>query len=287
MRMVTDMTYTIRSTRNRTTTTAKPTRSTRPAQSAPPAYPRLRSHPASPTIPPILLTKDLPGPLSLNRLAEIGTVHKLDESAGYWAEHADTLYGRARIVAKVVPFGTVPCMMTAAWVWLNGIDFPETLDVISTSHFRTASVGRRIRVFKRLTLPEQIIKIGGMPITTPARTACDLVMVPNDIPSPSLTNTLVCRLMSAYAFQPSDCLRIIREHRHHKFAGRARLFFESIQREIDDRPEAEVGSEAELGCGAGTESGAATQTESGIGSELAGERPEASAANILALLDQH
>ena len=61
---------------------------------------------AQPAVPPILFTKDLPGPLSLNRLAAFGTLHKLDDSAGYWIEHSGTLYGRAKIVAEVAPFGT-------------------------------------------------------------------------------------------------------------------------------------------------------------------------------------
>ena len=91
---------------------------------------------AQPAVPPILFTKDLPGPLSLNRLAAFGTLHKLDDSAGYWIEHSGTLYGRAKIVAEVAPFGTVVCSMTAAWVWLGGPDFPSTIDVISTSHFQ-------------------------------------------------------------------------------------------------------------------------------------------------------
>lgn len=74
---------------------------------------------AQPAVPPILFTKDLPGPLSLNRLAAFGTLRKLDDSAGYWIEHSGTLYGRAKIVAEVAPFGTVVCSMTAAWVWLG------------------------------------------------------------------------------------------------------------------------------------------------------------------------
>ena len=126
---------------------------------------------AQPAVPPILFTKDLPGPLSLNRLAAFGTLRKLDDSAGYWIEHSGTLYGRAKIVAEVAPFGTVVCSMTAAWVWLGGPDFPSTIDVISTSHFRSASVSR---------------------------------------------------------------LQIVKEHRHHKYAGRARMFFESVQQEMDE-----------------------------------------------------
>jgi hypothetical protein len=187
-------------------------------------------------VPPVLFAKDLPGPLGLNRLAAFGTVKKFDESTGYWSEHADSLYGRALIVSTIAPFGTVACTMTAAWVWLGGPNFPDTIDVISTAHFRSASAGRRIRVFKRLTLPEQIIRLGNLPVTTPARTACDLVMAPEDTPDPSSVNALVCRLMSAYRFRPNDCLTIIKDHRHHKYAGRARAFFESLQREITESP---------------------------------------------------
>ena len=116
----------------------------------------------------ILFTEVLPDRFSLNRLAAFGTLRQARRSsAGYWIEHPGTLYGRAKIVAEVAPFGTVVCSMTAAWVWLGGPDFPSTIDVISASHFRSASVSRRITVFKRLTLPEQIIKLGGLPVTTP------------------------------------------------------------------------------------------------------------------------
>ncbi|GDZ79135.1 hypothetical protein MCC01969_02420 [Bifidobacteriaceae bacterium MCC01969] len=181
----------------------------------------------------MLFTKDLPGPLSLSRLETFGTIRKFDESAGYWNEHANTLYGRAMIVSTVAPFGTVACALTAAWVWLGGPDFPRTIDVISTSHFRSTSAGRRIRVFRRVTSPEHIIRLGNLPVTTPQRTACDLVMGMDDAPDPSAINTLVCRLMTAYSFRASECLQIIKEHRHHKHAGRARIFFESLQRESE------------------------------------------------------
>ncbi len=77
-------------------------------------------------------------------------------------------------------------------------------------------------------------QLGGLPVTTPARTACDLVMSPEDIPDPSTVNALVCQLMSAYQFRPNDCLQIVKEHRHHKYAGRARMFFESVQQEMDE-----------------------------------------------------
>ena len=156
---------------------------------------------AQPAVPPILFTKDLPGPLSLNRLAAFGTLHKLDDSAGYWIEHSGTLYGRAKIVAEVAPFGTVVCSMTAAWVWLGGPDFPSTIDVISTSHFRSASVSRRIRVFKRLTLPEQIIKLGGLPVRHPRSFHRQRTGVPADVRVPVSAKRLSANRQGASASQ--------------------------------------------------------------------------------------
>lgn len=124
--------------------------------------------------------------------------------------------------------------MTAAWCgWRPRLSEYHRRDFHIALPLGTVS--RRIRVFKRLTLPEQIIKLGGLPVTTPARTACDLVMSPEDIPDPSTVNALVCQLMSAYQFRPNDCLQIVKEHRHHKYAGRARMFFESVRRRWTNR----------------------------------------------------
>ena len=90
---------------------------------------------------PLLTHKDLPGPLSMARLTHFGTLHSLDQTNAYSAEHADTLYGRAMIALKLIPFGTIACALTAAWVWLGGT-FPRTVDVISSSHYRADSHGR-------------------------------------------------------------------------------------------------------------------------------------------------
>ena len=192
---------------------------------------------AATLIPPILLAKDLPGPMSLHRLHRLGTVHKLDDSAGYWIEHSKTLYGRALIVSHIAPFGTVTCMRTAAWVWLGGSSLTDEVDVLSASQFRAKSAGCTIRVYKRLTLPDQVMRLGELRITSPARTAVDLVMAPEEIIDPSAINALICRLMRKYRFRPNDCLEIVHHHRHHKFAARARSFFEALRQEFSDLSE--------------------------------------------------
>ena len=97
---------------------------------------------------PLLRDDALPGPMSMRRLAEIGAIHQLDDDSAYLSEDAETLFGRANITNILKPFNTVSCAVSAAWVWLGG-RFPDTIDVISTSHYRAPIRGRRVRVFNR------------------------------------------------------------------------------------------------------------------------------------------
>lgn len=197
---------------------------------------RTIAHPSAataPLVPPVVSMNNLPGPLSLNRLAALGSLHKLDASSGYWSEHADTLYGRAMIIASIAPFGTAACMRTATWVWLGGEEFPNTVDVLSNSHFRSTAAGRRVRVFRRSVAADEMMSLGDLRITSPTRTACDLAMSADEAP-PSVINALACSLMVTYHFSPDDCLRIIARNRHHKYAAQARIFFEAMRRELPE-----------------------------------------------------
>lgn len=121
---------------------------------------------ARPIVPPLLHSHELPGPMSLNRLSRGGTVCSLDGHSGYWSEHGDTLYGRALIVHNIIPSATVACMRTALWVWMGGL-FPETVDVLSGSHYRTMRHGRPIRVFARRVDHDHVQTLGDLNITSP------------------------------------------------------------------------------------------------------------------------
>ena len=116
---------------------------------------------ARPIVPPLLHSHELPGPMSLNRLSRGGTVCSLDGHSGYWSEHGDTLYGRALIVHNIIPSATVACMRTALWVWMGGL-FPETVDVLSGSHYRTMRHGRPIRVFARRVDHDHVQTLGDL-----------------------------------------------------------------------------------------------------------------------------
>lgn len=178
--------------------------------------------------PPLIKASELPGPMSLNHLADLGAICKLDNTNAYRSDDADTLYGRALIAAKVVPYATAACAMTAFWVWMGG-RFPDTVDVISNSHYRSLSFGRKIRVFNRKAPPEHLTMLGPLRITTPVRTACDLALLPfEDLPRQK-ANALVCALMEAHHFRPADCLAILEDNRFWQNAPRARAFFEYIK----------------------------------------------------------
>ncbi len=148
------------------------------------------------TPPPLLGNDDLPGPMCLNLLASSGALCKLDSVNAYSCHDSDTLYGRACIIATLLPSRSVACSRTAAWVWLGGT-FPESIDIIAKAHYRALRYGRKINVFNRLAPNEHTIKVGPIIVTTPVRTACDLAL--NCTPeSESLVSEIICMLMQEY-----------------------------------------------------------------------------------------
>ena len=177
---------------------------------------------------PLLTHKDLPGPLSMARLTHFGTLHSLDQTNAYSAEHADTLYGRAMIALKLIPFGTIACALTAAWVWLGGT-FPRTVDVISSSHYRADSHGRKIRVFNRKTAPEHVIQVGNLRITTPMRTACDIALLtPGELNEHDACDVL-CALFEEYQVSLAQCMQTLDDNHFWPNTQPARELFTSMK----------------------------------------------------------
>ena len=175
---------------------------------------------------PLLRDGDLPGPMNLNRLADFGTLCKLDSANAYTLQDSTTLYGRATIVATVMPRNAVACGFTAAWLWLGGL-FPETIDILSSSHFRTLRHGRKVRVFNRKAPPDHVIQVGPVRTTTPVRTACDLALIATD-ETKDVMHEVICMLMQEYRFRPDDCLQALQQSRHIRNASQARPLFHGI-----------------------------------------------------------
>ncbi len=176
----------------------------------------------------VLHGNDLPGPLIVQRLSHWGAIHRLDDASSFLAEHADTLYGRGSLLLTMAPKRTGVCAVTAAWVWLGG-EFPSTIDILSTSHFRSLVFGRKIRVFNRHAPQTHLTTVGDLCITTPVRTACDIALLSDEESADLHANEMVCSLMETYAFRPTDCLRVLDENRFWQNAPRARRFFSIIE----------------------------------------------------------
>ena len=91
----------------------------------------------------------------------------------------DGLELRARAAAKVVPDGSVVCARTAAWLW--GIDAlamgsHRVLPRIDLMGAPGTSASRRAEVFGSTgpLATQDIVQLGGVLVTAPARTAADL-----------------------------------------------------------------------------------------------------------------
>lgn len=184
------------------------------------------------TPPPLLGNDDLPGPMCLNLLASSGALCKLDSVNAYSYHDSDTLYGRACIIATLLPSRSVACSRTAAWVWLGGT-FPESIDIIAKAHYRALRYGRKINVFNRLAPNEHTIKVGPIIVTTPVRTACDLAL--NCTPeSESLVSEIICMLMQEFHFRSNDCIQIMQETKHIRNAPQARNYILAIDGRSDE-----------------------------------------------------
>ena len=126
----------------------------------------------------IIHTKQLPGPLAMQRLLRLDALYELDEFHAVTAECAHTLYGRAMLMRDILPNRTTACGRTAAWVWVGGRLPQDYFEVLSSSHYRRLAFGRRIKAWQRQVDESQISTLNTLNLTTPLRTACDLAMYP-------------------------------------------------------------------------------------------------------------
>lgn len=179
----------------------------------------------------VIHTKQLPGPLAMQRLLRLDTLYELDEFHAVTAECAHTLYGRAMLMRDILPNRTTACGRTAAWVWVGGRLPQDYFEVLSSSHYRRLAFGRRIKAWQRQVDESQISTLNTLNLTTPLRTACDLAMYPKDDPHARDVQAIIGRLMEHYEFSLVDCEPILEECSHLRNLPQARemlMQFESI-----------------------------------------------------------
>lgn len=163
---------------------------------------------ANPANPSIIDADELPGPLGASALARMGILVPLDGTGGYLATHADTVHGRAAIIQSMLPSSAIACATLALWVWIGG-NFPPNLQIISSSHFRAAVYGRRIRTFDRKLDERELSRLGRLWITSPARTACDLACEnPARFKEINVINSIV-ELIREFGVTVDECLQLL------------------------------------------------------------------------------
>ncbi|MBT1176902.1 hypothetical protein JS532_04870 [Bifidobacterium callimiconis] len=158
--------------------------------------------------PSLIHSADVTGHMALHRLVTMGVLTRLDDTCGYRNDYADTLVGRALIVESMIPYGATAAGKLALWVWVGG-RFPTCVDLISTSHYRARVHGRDVHVHNRRMLTNHVVRLAGLRITSPIRTACDLACMAPVERQGCDVNQLLAALMVKYAISPDDCLDML------------------------------------------------------------------------------
>ena len=171
-----------------------------------------------PKLEPIITSQELPGPLGIASLAKMGAIKRLDDNANYLADQAVSVQGRAAIVNTMMPANAVACLTLALWVWIGGL-FPNSLTVVSHSHFRTAVHGRPIRVLDRRLPSAACARLGSLWLTSPERTVCDLACAGESLLGGIDPVTAIIDLMEEYELTAETCLNIL--HANTRWPGHA------------------------------------------------------------------
>ena len=112
-------------------------------------------------------------------LVRLGVLNRVLRGVYLHRDVPPTIEIRAACIAKVLPDHAVVCDHTAAWLWgvdcqpHAALDAPLDLDVVRVGgHDRTTRSG--IHGGKRDLRAEEIWEVGGVRVSSPVRTACDL-----------------------------------------------------------------------------------------------------------------
>ena len=178
-------------------------------------------------LPPILQLKDLPGHMGMHRLIDLGVVRPLDDYHAYHTSYGQSVAGRVAVAQRAIPAHVPVCALTACWVWIGG-EMPNSIDVISASHFRSTIFGRKIRVFNRQTPEDQCTVVYGLSLTTPVRTACDVATLPDNEWQGRNCAAKVRVLMNEYEVSPAACLNMLSVNRFWSNTPRAKRFFTKL-----------------------------------------------------------
>lgn len=130
-------------------------------------------------IPDVLCSYDLPGPTALAWLQHKGQVTVVDSKMAVSKLLPNSPCRRAHVAAFLLPRNCTACGLLAFWVWEGG-PFPTRLEALCDQHPKSAPP-HDICLLQRQLGPHETLDIAGLSVTTPLRTAVDLVCLPRDI----------------------------------------------------------------------------------------------------------
>lgn len=126
------------------------------------------------TSPVLLRPADVGGAHAFQALALDGVIVPLRDGVARLAATADTTRLRAAALADVVPHRVVVAGRSALWVHCGG-DAPRVLEVYYRSHAHRPRGRPDLRVRQATLLARDVTDVHGLTVTSPARTAADLV----------------------------------------------------------------------------------------------------------------
>ncbi len=151
------------------------------------------------------------GLLMMNRLEMARIALKLDNNTLCLLNRASTPLNRAHIVKSLLPFGCVAGSWLAAWVWVGG-RFPSQIDIISTGHYRSSIIGRKIHVSNRALDPHDSMLLGNLRLTSPTRTLCDISCTQQSEKITNFALEVIPRLHNEYRISTKECLRKLQKN---------------------------------------------------------------------------
>ena len=162
---------------------------------------------------PIIRVRDLPGPMAMQMMIDLGMLCRLSSGAAFQPGMALTPEQRAGIAGAVMPNHTIACLELAAWIWLGG-EFPTTLDVITPARFNAFGLDGAFTAHDWRIRCKETREISDMRTTTPLRTICDLACcdAEDSIAADEAQRIVIIeRLMREFRIRPTQCLRSIQQ----------------------------------------------------------------------------
>lgn len=120
---------------------------------------------------------------------------------------------RAASITTEVPGYSITERFTAAWIYGAVDDQPSRLQLCVSAHANVRPTSSARCVFREVVLNDEINLIGGLPVTTPLRTALDLARI--DLDFSAFTAHVVRRLAAVgRGFDFADCESAIAQRRN-------------------------------------------------------------------------